>query len=148
MWCQLKILLLLKNANKSEWVLISTAGILACILFILSPECRITVSQNHRIITSKITYSVQPVACAWDCSRLCHSLWHPPFFGNSSRDGDPTTSLGSLFQCIITLSEIKSLLISNLNIPGRTWSHYLLSYHCYVGEESNSHLLLGISKKQ
>ncbi|KAK4829606.1 hypothetical protein QYF61_005706, partial [Mycteria americana] len=34
-------------------------------------------------------------------------------------DGDSTTSLGSLFQCLITLSGKKFFLISNLNLPWR-----------------------------
>ena len=38
---------------------------------------------------------------------------------NTSRDGDSTTSLGSLFQCLITLSVKKFFLISNLNFPWR-----------------------------
>ena len=33
------------------------------------------------------------------------------------RDGDSTTSLGSLFQCLTTLSVKKFFLISNLNLP-------------------------------
>ena len=37
-------------------------------------------------------------------------------FLNTSRVGDSTTSLGSLFKCLTTLSE-KFLLISNLNLP-------------------------------
>ncbi|KAK4819628.1 hypothetical protein QYF61_008848 [Mycteria americana] len=36
---------------------------------------------------------------------------------NTSRDGDSTTSLGSLFQCLITLSVKKNFLISSLNLP-------------------------------
>jgi len=36
---------------------------------------------------------------------------------NASRDGDSTTSLGSLFQCITTLLEKKSFLTPNLNLP-------------------------------
>ncbi|KAK4828356.1 hypothetical protein QYF61_026017 [Mycteria americana] len=36
-----------------------------------------------------------------------------------SRDGDSTTSLGSLFQCLITLSVKKNFLISSLNLPWR-----------------------------
>ena len=39
------------------------------------------------------------------------------FFFNTSRDGDSTTSLGSLFQCFTTLSVKKFFLISNLNLP-------------------------------
>ena len=34
-----------------------------------------------------------------------------------SKDGDSTTSLGSLFQCLTTLSVKKRILISNLNLP-------------------------------
>ena len=36
---------------------------------------------------------------------------------NTSRDGDSTTSLGSLFQCWTTLSVKKFFLISSLNLP-------------------------------
>ncbi|KAK4833022.1 LOW QUALITY PROTEIN: hypothetical protein QYF61_027404 [Mycteria americana] len=36
---------------------------------------------------------------------------------NTSRDGDSTTSLGSLFQCLITLSVNKFFPVSNLNLP-------------------------------
>ena len=38
---------------------------------------------------------------------------------NTSRDGDSTTSLGSLFQCLTTLSVKKCFLTSNLNLPWR-----------------------------
>jgi len=38
-------------------------------------------------------------------------------FLNTSRDGDSTTPLGSLFQCLTTLSVRKCFLISNLNSP-------------------------------
>ena len=38
-------------------------------------------------------------------------------FLNTSRDGDSTTALGSLFQCLTTLSVKKFFLISNLNLP-------------------------------
>ena len=41
-------------------------------------------------------------------------------FFNISRDGDSTTSLDSLFQCLTTLSVKKFFLISNLNLPWRT----------------------------
>ncbi|KAK4829075.1 hypothetical protein QYF61_002019, partial [Mycteria americana] len=36
---------------------------------------------------------------------------------NTSRDGDSTTSLGSLLQCLTTLSVKTFFLISNLNLP-------------------------------
>ncbi|KAK4813638.1 hypothetical protein QYF61_014398 [Mycteria americana] len=42
---------------------------------------------------------------------------HLHTFLNSSRDGDSTTSLGSLFQCLITLSVKKFFQIANLNLP-------------------------------
>ena len=38
-------------------------------------------------------------------------------FLNTPRDGDSTTSLGSLFQCLTTLSVKKFFLISSLNLP-------------------------------
>lgn len=44
-------------------------------------------------------------------------------FLNTSRDGDFTTSLGSLF----LLSEKKLFLISNLSLPSTTGGHFLLS---------------------
>jgi len=39
------------------------------------------------------------------------------WFLNTSRDGDSTTSLGSLFQCLTTLPVKKFFLISKLNLP-------------------------------
>ena len=39
------------------------------------------------------------------------------WFLNTFRDGDSTTYLGSLFQCLTTLSVKKFFLISNLNLP-------------------------------
>jgi len=38
-------------------------------------------------------------------------------FLNTSRDGDSTTSLATLFQCLITPSEKKFFQISNMNLP-------------------------------
>ena len=38
-------------------------------------------------------------------------------FLNTFRDGDSTTSLGSLFQCLTTFSVNKFFLMSNLNLP-------------------------------
>ncbi|KAK4833077.1 hypothetical protein QYF61_027739 [Mycteria americana] len=70
---------------------------------------------------------------------------------NTSRDGDSTTSLGSLFQCLITLSVKKNFLISSLNLPWRNLRPFPLvlslvqaiSSHpitCYLGEETDPHL--------
>ncbi|KAK4824710.1 LOW QUALITY PROTEIN: hypothetical protein QYF61_017936 [Mycteria americana] len=52
---------------------------------------------------------------------------------NTSRDGDSTTSLGSLFQCLITLSVKKNFLISSLNLPWCNLRPFLLSYHLLHG---------------
>ncbi|KAK4820559.1 LOW QUALITY PROTEIN: hypothetical protein QYF61_000709 [Mycteria americana] len=51
----------------------------------------------------------------------CHQRVNPPAPRDAlaSRDGDSTTSLGSLFQCLITLSVKKNFLISSLNLPWR-----------------------------
>jgi len=38
-------------------------------------------------------------------------------FFNTSRDGDSSTALGSLVQCLTALSVKKFFLISNLNLP-------------------------------
>ena len=40
-----------------------------------------------------------------------------PWFLNTSRDSDSTTTLGSLCHCITSLSEKKCFLICNLNLP-------------------------------
>ncbi|KAK4823617.1 hypothetical protein QYF61_004220 [Mycteria americana] len=49
----------------------------------------------------------------------------------------PTTSLGSLFLCLITLSVKKFFLISNLNL---SWPISSCPMACYVGEETDPHL--------
>jgi len=43
----------------------------------------------------------------------------PTRFSNLSRDGDSTTVLGSLVQCLTTLSIKKFFLIPNINLPWR-----------------------------
>ena len=45
---------------------------------------------------------------------------------NTSRDGDSTTSLRSLFQCLTTLPVGKFFLISNLNLPRHNLRPFLL----------------------
>ncbi|KAK4823949.1 hypothetical protein QYF61_008335 [Mycteria americana] len=55
---------------------------------------------------------------------------------NTSRDGDSTTSLGSLFQCLITLSVKKNFLISSLNLPWRNLRPFPLVLSL-VGVESD-----------
>ena len=60
---------------------------------------------------------------------------------NTSKDGDSTTSLGSLFQCLTTLSVKKFLLIPNLNYSAATWGHFHLSHHLLLGKkETLTHL--------
>jgi len=54
---------------------------------------------------------------------------------NTSRDSDSTTALGSLFQCLTTLSVKKFFLTSNLNLP---WCHFLLSYHLLLGRRDTT----------
>jgi len=61
-------------------------------------------SQNHRLEkTSKIIKSVTPTPpCLLNHILKCHIYT----FLNTSRDGDSTTSLGSLVQCLTTLDDI------------------------------------------
>ena len=47
------------------------------------------------------------------CPKVSRLTW----FSNTSRDGDSTPALSSLFQCLTTLSVKKFFLISNLNLP-------------------------------
>ncbi|KAK4826066.1 hypothetical protein QYF61_005025 [Mycteria americana] len=57
-----------------------------------------------------------------DLTPFSTTLWAQPssqFFTQQSVDGDSTTSLGSLFQCLTTLSVKKFFLISRLNLPWR-----------------------------
>ncbi|KAK4823924.1 hypothetical protein QYF61_008310 [Mycteria americana] len=59
---------------------------------------------------------------------------------NTSRDGDSTTSLGSLFQCLITLSVKKNFLISSLNLPWRNLRPFPLVLSLVTWEETDPHL--------
>ncbi|KAK4823265.1 hypothetical protein QYF61_000232, partial [Mycteria americana] len=66
---------------------------------------------------------------------------------NTSKDGNSTTSLGSLFQCLRTLSVKKIFLISNLNLPWCNLRPFLLILSLPVpmlenpfGEESFSNI--------
>jgi len=52
---------------------------------------------------------------------------------NTSRDGDSTTYLGSLFQFLTALSVNKFFLISNLNLPWCNLRLFPLSYHLLIG---------------
>ena len=80
---------------------------------------------DHRIIespnlekTSKITsltIHLLPIFPHWTMS-LGTTSRHMCVL-HTSRDGDSTTSLGSPFQCLITLLEKKFFLISNWNLP-------------------------------
>ena len=57
---------------------------------------------------------------------------------NTSRDGDSTTSLGILFQCLTTQLETKFFLMFNLNIPWHNLrpSHPITSF---MREEADPH---------
>lgn len=60
---------------------------------------------------------------------------------NPSRDGNSSSPLGSLFQCLTTLSAMKYLPIYNLNLPLGNLrffsSHPII---CYPGKLINTHL--------
>ena len=66
-------------------------------------------------------WSKAKAAFCLNISALCsgYQLTHQTSrqFLNTSRNGDSSTSLGSLFQCSSPLSEKKFFLISNLNLP-------------------------------
>ena len=59
---------------------------------------------------------------------------------NTFRDSDPTTSLGSLFQCSTNPSEKECFLISNLNLPWCNLKPLPLPYQCYLGEKVEPYL--------
>ena len=61
------------------------------------------------------------------------------WFLNTSMDGDSTTSLGSLFQCLTTLSVKKCFLISNLNLLplAQLKAISCLPVTCHQWEETN-----------
>jgi len=73
----------------------------------------------HRIIGWKRPLrSSSPTIHPTTPGLLYHILkYHIYMFLNTSRDSDSTTSLGSLFQCLTTLSIKKFFQISNLNLP-------------------------------
>ena len=80
-------------------------------------------TQNGQVIeslileqTSKIIQSKHQPIPTMPTNHIpqCHIL---TVFLNTSGDGDSTTSLGNLFQCITTLSEKKVFLTSNMNLP-------------------------------
>ena len=70
------------------------------------------------------------------------------WFLNTPRDGDSTTTLGSPFQCLTTLSIKKFFLISSLNLPwlevphhrGSAASEAVVGYSC---EEAKAKLSTG-----
>lgn len=53
---------------------------------------------------------------------------------NTSMDAYSTSALVSLFQYFTTLSVKKFFLMSNLNLPGATWSHFLTFCHLSPGK--------------
>jgi len=58
----------------------------------------------------------------------------------TSRDGDSTTALDRLFQCLTTLLVKKFLLISNLNLPWHNLRLFpLVLVTCYLGKDTDPH---------
>jgi len=57
---------------------------------------------------------------------------------NTSRDSHSTTSLGSLFQYLTTLSEKKKFLISNLYLPWQKLRPFLAASFFQVLVESSN----------
>jgi len=74
------------------------------------------------------------------------------WFLNTSRDGDSTTSLGSLFQCLTTLYVKKCFLISNLNLHWCNLRPFPLLLSPFSSEKSPTPLcckyLSGIGREQ
>jgi len=75
--------------------------------------------ENHRIIGWKRPLRSSPTINLTPPCLLNHALKINiyRFFVYLQGYGDSTTSLGSLFQCLTTLSVKKLFLISNLNLP-------------------------------
>lgn len=75
------------------------------------------------------------------CSLLnCILKCHITYLSNASRDGDCSTSLGCLFQCLTTFSVKKVFVIYNLNMPWHNLRAFpLILLLVNVGEETTSH---------
>lgn len=97
--------------------------------------------QNHTITdslslekTSKIRkFNHQSSTTSMFTTKPCPQCHIHRFFFNTSRDGDSTTALGSLFQCLTTLSKKKFFLIANLNIHCLNLTLFP-PIACYLGE--------------
>ena len=91
-------------------------------------------SQNHRITQvgkdlQDHHVQPQPNHTALTLTTLCQIMslsTTSKQFLNTSRDGDSTTFLGSLFQCLTTLSVKQIFLIANLNFPWYNLRPFLL----------------------
>jgi len=94
--------LLLVFLHQSRVVLLSLTKIIES--FRLEETLKI-IKTNHQPNTVKFHHYTISLSSASIC------------LSNTSRDGDSTTSLGSLFQCPITLSVTKFFLVPNLNLP-------------------------------
>lgn len=78
-------------------------------------------SQNHKIIhvgekTQRLSGPTFNLVQASPPLNYVPKLYIYMFFLKTTRGGDSTTSLGSLFQCCMSLSVSKFLIISNLDL--------------------------------
>jgi len=76
-------------------------------------------SKNH--FGWKTPFRSSPVTISLSTTSSC--------FLNTSRDGDPTTSLGNPFQCLTTPSVQKLFPISNVNLLWCNWRLFPTSYN-------------------
>ena len=96
---------------------------------------------NHRVITVEKDlqdHPVQPSTHPHHCQLNHVPNSHISTFLEHLQGQWLHHSLGSLHEHIITPSENKFFLISNLKLPWPISGHYLLFYHCYLGKEADS----------
>ena len=76
--------------------------------------------------TAKTIESIHQHITARSTTKSCPRARHLHIFEKTSRDGDSTTFLGSLFRCSTTLLVKKFFLISDLNLPWHNLRPFLL----------------------
>ena len=95
------------------------------------------ITESYRLEGSSGDHLVHPDNSPTPCPLTMPLSTTSPQFLNTSRDGDSTTSLGSLCHCSTALSEKKFFLISNLNLHWRNFTSHAITM-----------LLLRIVKRQ